>query len=661
MKIALIGGVRSHAIRYGVVTFLGVAAGYFIWGGDARPPKTPETDATASPAKTQVEANEWTCSMHPQIRQPDPGLCPICNMDLIPASQLEDGGQEESPRRFSTSEAAAKLMEIRTAPVERRFVEAQVRMVGKIAYDETRLATITAWVPGRIERMYADYTGIVVRKGDHMVDLYSPDLIAAKEELRRARKALSDLPTNAPPALRDMAESALDAVRARLRRWGVTSGQIEEAERAGAANDRITIYAPIGGTVIERQGQEGAYVDTGSPIYTIAGLDRVWVNLDAYESDLPWIHFGQIAEFSVESYPGEVFEGKIAFIAPTLDERTRTVDVRVNVENEDGHLKPGMLVRAVVKARVATQGRVMDPGLAGKWISPMHPEVVKDGPGTCDVCGMDLVPAEELGYVALDADDDAKPLVIPASAPLVTGKRAVVYVEVRGADRPTFEGREVVLGPKAGDFYIVEEGLDEGERVVMEGSFKIDSALEVAARPSMMSMPGGGLIAGNAQDALAIQEGVREVFDAYAAVGEALAYDDYANAQNLLPRLTQALGELPGDAAVIETLREQAAGLRRARKGISELRTAFKPLSYALHDVIQAKGIAPGDPVYWVHCPMAFDDEGAHWLQNGAEVHNLYFGDEMFVCGMVQEQLAEAADKGGMSAAGHEGHAHAGH
>jgi Cu(I)/Ag(I) efflux system membrane fusion protein len=229
------------------------------------------------------------------------------------------------------------------------------------------------------------------------------------------------------------------------------------------------------------------YVNTGTRIYTIVDLSQVWVNLDAYESDLSWLRYGQHVEFTTEAYPGETFAGTISFIHPVLDEATRTVKLRVNVANRDGRLKPGMFVRAIVKSKVATDGRVMDPSLAGKWICPMHPEVVKDSPGTCDVCGMPLVRAESLGFVGPQPGTDDKPLVIPASAALLTGKRAIVYVEAPGDGKPTFEGREVVLGPRAGDLYLVRRGLAEGERVVTRGSFKLDAELQIQAKPSMMT------------------------------------------------------------------------------------------------------------------------------------------------------------------------------
>lgn len=434
---------------------------------------------------TQEAGTVWTCSMHPQIRAQEPGLCPLCAMDLIPVK--DDGGTEGASRRFSMSEDARQLHKIQTSPVERRFVTRDVRLVGKVAYDETRLASISAWAPGRLDRLYVDYTGMAVRKGDHLVSIFSPELLTAQQELRSAAQAAKELRPEAPETLRRTAQATLDAARGKLRRWGLTDAQINQAESGEAVSDHITIYAPIGGTIIEREGLEGAYVDTGATIYRIADLSKLWVMLEAYESDLIWLHYGQPVRFTTDAWPGELFEGRIAFISPLLNDMTRTVQVRVNVPNPEGKLKPEMFVRAVVSSNVATGGRIMDPGLAGKWISPMHPEIVKDGPGSCDVCGMALVRAETLGYVPAEATQEDKPLVIPATAPLITGTRAIVYVEVPDQERPTFEGREIALGPRAGDYYLVAHGLEAGEEVVTHGNFKIDSALQIMARPSMMN------------------------------------------------------------------------------------------------------------------------------------------------------------------------------
>jgi Cu(I)/Ag(I) efflux system membrane fusion protein len=484
------GLVRRRKLLLAVT--IGILIGVIMhWGLSPAQVGGQETAAASSQTAPAKEIAYWTCSMHPQIRMPKPGLCPICGMKLIPVYK-EAQAETSSMRRFTTSESAKALMDIETAPVERKFVPTTIRMVGKVEYDETKLAYITAWVPGRLDRLYVDYTGVPVTKGDHMVYMYSPELLSAQEELIQASRAVQNIEASKSDIVRQVTAGTLEAAREKLRLLGLTAEQVSEVEKRGTASDHITIYAPISGIVVHKNALEGMYVNTGTRIYTVADLSHVWVKLDAYESDLSWLRYGQQVQFTTVSFPGDVFTGTISFIDPVLDPVTRTVKVRVDVPNPDGKLKPEMFVKAQVKAYVAAGGRVMDPRLAGKWICPMHPSVIKDGPGKCDICGMPLVRTESLGYVSAEADEAVKPLVIPASAALVTGTRAIVYVEVPDANKPTYEGREIVLGPRAGDYYIVKNGLEEGQRVVTKGNFKIDSALQIQAQPSMMTPEGGG-------------------------------------------------------------------------------------------------------------------------------------------------------------------------
>lgn len=576
------------------------------WTGEA----DDHAPLSANDAAGETEAaTEWTCSMHPQIRQPNPGLCPICNMDLIPVSEGDDDAADASPRRLSTSREASALLQIETAPVVRRAVEARLRMTGKVDYDETRVGRIAAWVPGRIERMYADYTGVRVRKGDPMVDLYSPELLTAKDELLRASRALRSMPSGGPGALRDAAEGALEAVRRKLARWGLTEEQIALAEREGVMSDRITIHAPAGGTVTERTGREGMYVDTGEVIYTIADLSVVWVQLEAFEDDLPWVGLDQPVTFTAEAFPGETFEGSVAFIAPVLDERTRTVRVRVAAPNVDGRLKPGMLVRAELRARI-------------------------------------------------DADGDEPPLAIPASAVLRTGPRAVVYVEIPGAERPTYEGREIALGPRAGDVFVVASGLEAGDRVVTRGAFKLDSELQIRAKPSMMSPPerdGDALQTADAPEAF--RASLREMVAAYLPVQDALAHDDPEAAAEAASALAKGVAEAPVDALEGDAIAQWKRGVGRelaesveqftaAGADIDAQRTAFQAVSDALIAAIRLFGAGDGDPVYRLHCPMAFDFAGADWIQTDEEIRNPYFGAAMFSCGTVEERLDAPAMHG---------------
>ena len=639
------------------------AAGYFIHGflypAREGSVSAPPGDAAEEPG--HVEEEVWTCSMHPQIRQPKPGLCPLCGMKLILADSDGDVGEP----RFTTSEGAKALMDIQTSPVERRFVTAEVRMVGKVDYDETRLGYITAWVPGRIDRMYVDYTGIQVNQGDHMVYLYSPELLVAQDELRRAAQAIE----KGPDVMRKSARTMRDAARDKLSRWGLTDQQIDEAEKNGVTSDHVTIYAPMGGTVIYRNGQEGMYVDTGTRIYTLADLSQVWVKLDAYESDLMWLRYGQPVTFETEAYPGEAFEGKIAFIDPLLDKETRTVRIRVNVPNAGRKLKPEMFVRAVVRTQVAAAGKVMDPDLAGKWMCPMHPSVVSDGPGSCDICKMPLVRAEDQGFVTPGATDTDKPLAIPVTAALMTGKRAIVYVEVPDAEKPTFEGREVVLGPRAGDYYIVRSGLEEGERVVTNGNFKIDSALQLMAKPSMMSPEGGAASPAHdhsAEPSEAVKEAgyeapvefqaqLRVVVTKYVAIQTALAGDDAEGARKAVAPSLEALAGvdmslLDGDAHMAwmknQTALESGLKAMQSAETMTETRQGFKTVSNALIHAVQAFGAGSGNPIHQAHCPMAFEFTGADWLQEGEAIRNPYFGSEMLECGTIEATFAQGERSG---------------
>ncbi|MCH7909964.1 MAG: efflux RND transporter periplasmic adaptor subunit, partial [Candidatus Hydrogenedentes bacterium] len=295
---AILRGLARNAVVVSVVV-AAFAVGFWLKPGGVELPSTNQaTDEHAghggmgtSAEHGQDAATIWTCAMHPQIQQDEPGLCPLCSMNLIPVAD-HAGSDESNPRTFVTSEAARAMMQIQTSPVERRFAEAEIRMAGKIEYDETKLGYITAWVPGRIDEMFVDFTGIKVKKGDHLVSLYSPEILMAQSELRRAIQAVARLKADAPKIVQQTAKSTLVATQEKLRRWGLTDEQIKRAEKEGISSDHITIYAPMGGTVIDRNGQEGMYVDVGSRIYTIADLSQVWVMLDAYESDLGWLHYG---------------------------------------------------------------------------------------------------------------------------------------------------------------------------------------------------------------------------------------------------------------------------------------------------------------------------------------------------------------------------------
>lgn len=605
----------------------------------------------------------YTCSMHPSVKLPDPeAKCPICHMDLIPLAKAGGAGDA---RRITMSEGAAAASRIETAPVRRFFPTAEVRLYGKVTYDQTLVARLTAYFPGRIERLFANYPGVPVAEGEHVAEIYSPELIAAVEELRQAQRA-AETTGDGSGIVRRSTRDMLVAAREKLRLFGLTEEQIRLIERGELDPDRLTIYAPIGGIVTDLGVREGSYVETGQELATVADLSRVWLDLEAYESQLPKLRWGQRVTFTVEAQPGETFEGRISFIEPMVDERTRTAAVRVAVDNREGRLKPGMFASAVVRARLGEGGALFSDEFAGRWVSPMHPAVVKDGPGRCDVCGMELVPAESLGVVG-DSSETEQPLVIPRSAVLFTGTRSVVYVAVPEAARPTYEGREVVLGPRAGELYVVREGLREGEEVVVNGAFRVDSAMQIAAKPSMMMPDGGQGPGSHAGDGHAgTTEGaaqptrveapdsfifsLKPVYAAYFDAQTALAVDDLGGFNRSIADLRTALGFVE-EAGLVGAARDawrRAASKLRVEGAVGELRTArahFEEMSDGVISLQRRFGHHGSETWHLAHCPMAFEERGADWLQRGTEIVNPYMGVAMPRCGTIEGSFAPLADE----------------
>ena len=585
------------------------------------------------------QAQEWTCSMHPQIRSPQPGKCPLCGMDLIPVPQGD--GVASSPHSLPMSENAIALADVRTLPVQRRPLALELRLVGKIVYDETRLADLTAWMPGRLERLFVDSTGVSVRVGEHLAEIYSPKLYAAQEELLQARRSTERLAQSPIADLRSTSAATFEAARAKLRLLGISEEQMDGFLAADAPQERITLRSPATGVVIEKLAQEGAWVNEGSVLYRIADLSVLWLELDAYESDLAWLRAGQEVAFQVAAYPGDAFTGRISLIHPMLRLPSRTVRVRVSVANPDLRLKPGMFVSARISARMGADARLTGTELSGTWSCPMHPEVLREGTGECPVCAMPLEPAAESATQASDL-----PLAIPATAPLLTGERAVVYLRVGDEANPVFEARRVRLGARAGAWYPVLEGLEEGELVVVHGAFRLDSELQLRGGESMMH---AAVPEAAAAEPAAVSEEFRsalgEVLLHLAQSTDAFAAEELDAARAALILAEAAVATVPM-SALEEMHRVHAeSSLRRladamaATRTATSLATARKELQMVQSEAIElvrAFGYAFADERFLVqfHCPMAFDGAGGDWIQfSGTDTANPYFGEAMLRCG----------------------------
>ena len=499
----------------------------------------------------------WTCSMHPQIKQDGPGRCPICEMDLVPMREEAGGGEKASLR---LGERARQLASVQTTSVNYRKLTKSIFTVGKIDYDESSVAHVTAWVSGRTDKLYVNFTGTIVKKGEHLIYMYSPDLLSTQEEYLLAYRGIEKLKDSPIPEVISSSKTLLENTRQRLLLWGITEEQINELERTQTPQTHLTIYAPIGGTIISKDAFEGMYFETGDMLFTIADLSSVWLYLDIYEYDLPWVRYGQDIEVITESYPGDVFHGTVVFIDPFLNEVTRSVKVRINMDNREGKLKPGMYVNARLKVKLESEGVTIDSKIMGKYMCPMHPEVISDKEENCPECGMKLeliggktgvfVPGlipqlyecpmkckgsvfgepgnclkcekvlikikDENGqgerevYVCSEHIDvrtglpgecpvcqrklkmkkETGVLAIPHSAVLFTGKRNLVYVE---KEEGNYVPRDVVLGPKADEYYPVIKGLSVGEKVVTDGNFLIDSQMQLLGKPSLLFPEGSAL------------------------------------------------------------------------------------------------------------------------------------------------------------------------
>ncbi|TWT43510.1 efflux RND transporter periplasmic adaptor subunit [Botrimarina hoheduenensis] len=439
--------------------------------GMALVPVAVSSNRKAPGAKAGAEDERYICPMMCTPPQGEPGKCPVCAMDLVLA---EAGGGGE--RSVSIDAAARRILGIRTATVERKPAYRTIRSIGQLAYDQERMATIAAYVDGRIEEMYAEYEGVEVAKGDDLALVYSPALYSAQVEY------LSSLDTPALSVLGNRNDKLSDVAQDNLQELGMTPSQIDRLLTTRQADKRLRITAPITGTVVKRFKVEGDYIKTGEPIYRVVDLSTVWLMLDLYPSDAARVRFGQEVQAEVQSFPGEVSTGRIAFIDPMVSDKTRTVGVRVELSNFDGRLKPGDYATATIRVPAIPRDEVYDPALAGKWISPMHPQIVRTEPGICPICQMDLVPTTRFGYAEQPPPDDGE-IVVPRGAVLMAGDNSVVYVETKPGE---FELREVTIAALTDESAVMLDGLTVGETVATDGNFLIDSQMQLGGKPSLM-------------------------------------------------------------------------------------------------------------------------------------------------------------------------------
>ena len=604
---------------------------------------------TGAATGTGQTAEVWTCSMHPSVRDDGPGLCPICGMDLIPASSEE----RDDDFAFVMTASAMALADIQTTPVRFEHASHTLQLPGRVRLDERRLSRITAWFPGRITESLVDYTGASIRAGQVIARIYSPELIAAQRELfeadrlRRAEgtsRTDSSPHTDGSPGTDDSsstdgslhassvppAERLYEASRSKWRNWGFTDAEIDAMLDGQQVQQELEIRSRVDGFVVSRNVVPGEYVSEGTLLYEMADREQLWVVFEAYEDELSYVSMGDKVHFRTRSHPAELHEATIRFIDPVVHPARRTVAVRTDVPNRSGHLRPDMLVSGTLVSQSAREQ-----------------------------------------------------LQVPVSSVLWTGPRSIVYVKDQTADVPRFEAREVVLGPRAGDYYIIEEGVAEGEQVVFNGAFRVDSEFQLADRFSMMNRePGQGAIpihdhgghgatqsnqgaAHGASDGPQVfgsltgapyddvpnefREAFTRVVLTYLSGKDAFVESSLQEAQETFSEMDsqlQAIGQHglsgSGHASWMESYTHLMAHINQIRDtgDLQEAREAFLHLSEVLTRAVRQFGLSEQTgQLYVQYCPMAFDDEGGHWLSDEDIIQNPYLPETMLFCGEVTERL----------------------
>lgn len=425
---------------------------------------------------------KYICPMMCTPPQTEPGRCPVCAMELVPATS---DGSKSDPNAVRIDPATRRIANIQTTSVESMPLSHTIQAVGELSYDEGNLKTLSAYVDGRIERLYADFTGVEVKQGDRLAYLYSPLLYSSQVELLLAKKALENSRSATLKRVIQTNENLYQSSKQRLVELGMTLPQIEEIEKTGKANSRMHLCAPISGTVIKKPAVEGQYVKEGQVIYQLADLSQLWLMLELFPEDAATIRYGQKVEATVQSQPDQTFTGRVAFIDPHVDPQTRTVGVRIVMPNPEGALRVGDYARATISVPAGSKGKsggVYDPELADCWICPRHPHVIAKEPGKCPVTGQALVPTSQYGYVS-QSIAESEALTVPRDAVLMAGQHSVLYVETEPG---RFEIRNVVLGPTCGDQIVILKGVKQGEQVATRGNFLIDSQMQLAGNPSLI-------------------------------------------------------------------------------------------------------------------------------------------------------------------------------
>ncbi len=590
--------MKKNILYLGIAVIIGLLGGYLLFGNS--------TESTGQAGDNhdhpEASANQmWTCSMHPQIMQPEPGDCPICGMDLIPA---ETGAEGLAANEIKMTENALALANIQTSivgSIATSDEDGMISLSGKIAENEENNAVQASYFEGRLERLNVSYEGQKVNKGQLLATIYAPNLVAAQQELITAA------------SLKESQPALYSAVRNKLKLWKLSEKQISSIETSGKVRENFPIYATVSGTVAMVMAAEGDYVKQGQPILKVSNLNSVWAEFDAYENQISQFKKGQKINVTTNAYPNKKFDAVITFIDPVLNNRTRTVTVRTTLKNKENLFKPGMFVTGKIKGTMQN--------------------------------------LEES-------------LSIPASAILWTGERSLVYVKTN-PNEAVFEMREVTIGIRNGDNYTITTGLENGDEIVTNGTFTVDAAAQLQGKKSMMNKSGGrtttgheghtemqGAITENKPNSVsmmkmklpqAFQSGFQSAIEPYLKMKDAFVSSDASQVSAFAKTTSDKLNAI-GVSDLGKMEKSHFSKSIEMLDAISTNPDLEKQRAYLVvlneNMVALAMNIqSPTDTLYVQKCPMANSNKGAIWLSTEKEIKNPYYGDAMLTCGSVIETI----------------------
>ena len=531
------------------------------------------------------QATTYTCSMHPQVRQDEPGLCPICEMDLIPL----EVNTSNDPMVLEMTKESVKLANIQTTVIGKKSTKTgkTIRLSGKVQMDERLASSQVAHVPGRIEKLFVTFTGEQVSKGQRLATLYSPELITAQKELLEALK------------LQDLNPGLADAARNKLRYWKIGNATIKEIEQKGEIRETFSMYADKSGIVTNKRVAVGDYLKQGEPLFDLISLHKVWVLFDAYEEDLATISIGDRIEFTTPSIPDRTFKTRITFIDPLINADTRVASLRTEVSNASGLLKPEMFVTGVLKNQTVTNTQLTVPKSAVLWTGKRSVVYVK-------------VPNTDIPSFQF---------------------REVELGEASG------EGYQILNGLEPR-----EEVVTYGNFSI-DAAAQLNNQASMMNRDVKLKKENSGVPNFHTETPDQFKKQLHALTDEYILLKDAFVATDAKTAANAAEKVLAQLHYvdmgLVKEQAHLYWMEQQLALQAHGKKiaesdNVEDQRRQFSLLSDAMINSIEAFG-TEGDTLYVAHCPMAFNNQGADWLSAEKQIRNPYFGDKMMTCGAVKK------------------------